>query len=204
MWIGTKVHLRQNTREDYEYMYNTYVRSCLGRNYLTEITTAQIKQHYNSLIVNRCIKVETVAHIQNIVYQVFQSAKEIRLSKKANFTITVTVTIILLVLLLVTMFVMFGVLVRRNSVDRYSIYMVGDHKHRSYHDDIPLKIEDLTDTDSEYSYTLEKSGDSVIMNLVAANQTPHLNSGEHMQMKPISSMTVMRNRYSLYSVTAEL
>ena len=76
MWIGTKVHLRQNTREDYEYMYNTYVRSCLGRNYLTEITTAQIKQHYNSLIVNRCIKVETVAHIQNIVYQVFQSAKE--------------------------------------------------------------------------------------------------------------------------------
>ena len=93
---------------------------------------------------------------------------------------------------------------RRNSADRYSIYMVGDHKHRSYHDDIPLKIEDLTDTDSEYSYTLEKSGDSVIMNLVVANQTPHLNSGEHMQMKPISSMTVMRNRCSLYSVTAEL
>lgn len=139
-----------------------------------------------------------------VIISVVGLAKKIRLSKKANFTITVTVTIILIVLLLGTMFVMFGGLVRRNSADRYSMYMVGDHKHRSYHDDIPLKIEDLTDTDSEYSYTLEKSGDSVIMNLVAANQTPHLNSGEHMQMKPISSMTVMRNRYSLYSVTAEL
>ncbi len=118
-----------------------------------------------------------------VIISVVGFAKKIRLSKKANFTITVTVTIILLVLLLVTMFVMFGGLVRRNSADRYSIYMVGDHKHRSYHDDIPLKIEDLTDTDSEYSYTMEKSGDSVIMNLVVANQTPHLNSGEHMQME---------------------
>ena len=76
IWISTKMLLRENTRNDYRFMYDSYVKNGLGKNYLNEITTFDIKCHYNSLIVNRRISVETVMHVQNIVYQIFQSAKE--------------------------------------------------------------------------------------------------------------------------------
>ena len=76
IWISTKMLLRENTRNDYRFMYDSYVKNGLGKKYLNEITTFDIKCHYNSLIVNRRISVETVAHVQNIVYQIFQSAKE--------------------------------------------------------------------------------------------------------------------------------
>lgn len=76
LWIAGKYNLRENTRQDYIYTYDTYVRNSLGKESVEEITTFDIKCHYVSLMKSRCISVETVAHIQNIVFQVLESAKE--------------------------------------------------------------------------------------------------------------------------------
>ena len=79
LWIAGKYNLRENTRQDYIYTYDTYVRNSLGKENVDEITTFDIKSHYVSLMMSRCISVETIAHIQNIVFQVFESAKECNL-----------------------------------------------------------------------------------------------------------------------------
>ena len=76
IWISGKQNLRENTLHDYRYMYDAYVRNSLGKKYIDEICTYDIKCHYMSLYISQRISAETIAHIQNIVFQVFQSAKE--------------------------------------------------------------------------------------------------------------------------------
>lgn len=79
LWIAGKKNLRKNTLYDYRYAYDAYVRNSLGKKYIDEICTYDIKCHYMSLNISQRISVETIAHVQNIVFQVFQSAKECNL-----------------------------------------------------------------------------------------------------------------------------
>lgn len=76
MWIETKVHLRDSTKDNYRYTYANYIKNGLGKKYLNEITTNDIKACYNSMIVNRRIEIATLSIMQNIIFQVFQSAKD--------------------------------------------------------------------------------------------------------------------------------
>ena len=76
LWLSGKSQLRNNTRESYRYLYDTYVRNSLGRELIDEISTFRVKSHYSTLLVERRIATETVSHIQNVLYQVFQSALE--------------------------------------------------------------------------------------------------------------------------------
>ena len=76
MWLPTKVNLRANTLQGYEVIYNAYVRNGIGKRNINEITTSDLKVYYNSLVVNNRLSMSTIDHIQNIVFQVFQMAKE--------------------------------------------------------------------------------------------------------------------------------
>ncbi len=76
IWISGKQRIRTNTRALYHFLYDTYVRNSLGKKLIDEIDTFDIKCHYNSLIINQRVSVETVSKIQNVVYQVFCSARE--------------------------------------------------------------------------------------------------------------------------------
>ena len=76
IWIASKLNIREYTRNNYQYTYDTYVRHSLGKMLIDEITTFDIKHHYMSLIIEKRVSVVTVSHIQNVIFQVFQSAVE--------------------------------------------------------------------------------------------------------------------------------
>ncbi len=76
LWISGKLQLRESTKASYRFLYDTYIRYSLGKELLDDISTFRIKSHYTSLVVDRRISVETVSHIQNVLYQVFQSGVE--------------------------------------------------------------------------------------------------------------------------------
>ena len=76
LWIPTKSNLRENTLQTYIVTYESYVKNGIGKRILNEITTTDLKVYYNSLLVNYRLSTSTIDHIQNIVFQVFQMAKE--------------------------------------------------------------------------------------------------------------------------------
>lgn len=76
IWIASKQNIRKNTKSSYEYIYDAYVRNSLGNQLIDQINTYDIKCHYMSMKVNRRLSTETLAHVQNVLYQVFQSAVE--------------------------------------------------------------------------------------------------------------------------------
>lgn len=76
MWIASKGLLRPYTLEKYMQTYESFVRGGFGKLYINEINPVDIKAFYTKLIIDRRIKVETVGHVQNILYQVFAMAKE--------------------------------------------------------------------------------------------------------------------------------
>lgn len=76
LWIASKVDIRENTRQDYRYMYETYVREGFGKRNIEDITTLDIKNFYIQLMHNQRLTVETISHLQNIIFQIFQMAKD--------------------------------------------------------------------------------------------------------------------------------
>ena len=76
IWKMSKVNLKEQTREGYEYLYNAYIRGKLGKRYLDEITTFDIKCHYSALVVDKRVSCETIGKVQNVLFQIFRSAKE--------------------------------------------------------------------------------------------------------------------------------
>lgn len=76
IWFAAKQNIRENTKADYKYFYDRYIRNSLGKMLIDEITAFDIKCHYMSLNVNGRISAETISHIQNVLYQVLKSGVE--------------------------------------------------------------------------------------------------------------------------------
>ena len=76
MWIPTKFDLKENTLIGYEATYNSFVRNSLGKWNLEEIKAIDVKSFYSELKEERCLSVETICRVQNILYQVFQHAMD--------------------------------------------------------------------------------------------------------------------------------
>ena len=76
IWINSKLNIRATTRSSYEYLYESYIKNSLGKERIDEITTFDIKSHYMSMKVNERVSAELISHVQNVLYQVFQSAVE--------------------------------------------------------------------------------------------------------------------------------
>ena len=74
MWIGTKSAIKDNTKKGYQQIYDTYVRNGLGKRNIEEIRSSDVKMYYTSLKCERCLSVETICRIQNVLFQVFQYA----------------------------------------------------------------------------------------------------------------------------------
>lgn len=74
IWITGKQNIRRSTAASYMYLYDSYLRNSLGRRLIDEINTYDIKCFYMSMKTERRLSTETISHIQNVLYQVFQSA----------------------------------------------------------------------------------------------------------------------------------
>lgn len=73
-YLSLKNNLRNNTRRNYEYMYDHFVRDTLGKRKIAEIKYSDIKCFYLTLIVEREMGINTVDGIHTLLHPTFELA----------------------------------------------------------------------------------------------------------------------------------
>ncbi len=74
LWIIVKRGLKNNTLENYKYMYETFVRYTIGDKRITTLKKSDIKRYYNYLVDERVLKSATIEIIHNVLHQVLELA----------------------------------------------------------------------------------------------------------------------------------
>ncbi len=73
-FIQDKRELKQSTRTNYKYMYRKYVADDLGKRRLSAIKYSDIKRFYNSLILDKGFKPNSMETIHTILHPIFATA----------------------------------------------------------------------------------------------------------------------------------
>lgn len=74
LWTVVKRGLKNNTFENYRYMYNTYARQNIGQNRVCELKKSDIKRFYNYLADERHLKPSSIDTIHTVIHQLFDMA----------------------------------------------------------------------------------------------------------------------------------
>ena len=74
LWIVLKRGLKNNTFENYKYMYNMFVRGYLGNKRISALKKSDIKRFFNYLFDERGLKVATIDNVNTVLYQVLNMA----------------------------------------------------------------------------------------------------------------------------------
>ena len=74
LWIKLKRGLKNNTFENYKYMYNLFVRPIIGDRRIANLKKSDIKKYYNYLLDNRGLKVATIDNINTVLHQILDVA----------------------------------------------------------------------------------------------------------------------------------
>ena len=70
-YISQKHELKASTRTNYKYMYNKYVRPDFGKKKLPDIKYSDVKKFYNSLIIEKKFKPNSMEIIHTILHPIF-------------------------------------------------------------------------------------------------------------------------------------
>ena len=73
-WSEVKRGLKDNTFQNYSYMYKSFVKGDLGKMRLSQIRHSDVRRFYNSLYEAKNLKVSTIDNIQTILHQIFEMA----------------------------------------------------------------------------------------------------------------------------------
>jgi len=76
LWCEVKRGLKDNTFQNYKYMYNAYVRESIGRQKVTKLKKSDIRAFYNKLVDEEVLRPRTLDVIQNVLHQVLDIAVE--------------------------------------------------------------------------------------------------------------------------------
>ena len=74
LWCQVKRGLKNNTFENYKYMYNIFVWPTLGKSRISTLKKSDVKRFYNQLVDDRQIKASTMENIHTVLHQVLQMA----------------------------------------------------------------------------------------------------------------------------------
>lgn len=72
-YISMKTNLKQNTRSNYIYIYNKFIRDSFGRRNINEVRYSDVKQFYVSLL-NDGLQVNSLDNIHTVLHPTFQLA----------------------------------------------------------------------------------------------------------------------------------
>lgn len=73
-WKELKRGLKDNTFQNYQYLYRMYVEPSFGRSRLSELVKSDVKRFYNTLVDERGLAINTVDGIHTVLHQVFEMA----------------------------------------------------------------------------------------------------------------------------------
>lgn len=68
VWKQLKRGLKDNTFQNYQYVYNMFVRPGFGKNRISEIKKSDVKRFYNLLADERCLKVSTIDSVHTVLH----------------------------------------------------------------------------------------------------------------------------------------
>ena len=74
VWKELKRGLKDNTFQNYNYMYEMFVKPDLGKMRISQIKHSDVRRFYNSLYEERGLKVSTIDNIHTVLHQVLELA----------------------------------------------------------------------------------------------------------------------------------
>lgn len=74
LWKDFKRGLKNNTFENYKYMYETFVRKQIGTKRISSLKKSDVKRFYNYLADERGLKASTIDGIHTVLHQVLDMA----------------------------------------------------------------------------------------------------------------------------------
>lgn len=74
LWCDLKRGLKDNTFQNYKYMYNMFVRSSFGKLRVTTVKKSDVKRFYNTLADEKILTIATIDNIHTVLHQVFDLA----------------------------------------------------------------------------------------------------------------------------------
>lgn len=72
IWSDLKRGLKDNTKQNYIYMYNQFVAPTFGKMKLAKVKRSDVKRFYNNLADEQNLKISTIDSIHTILHQVLQ------------------------------------------------------------------------------------------------------------------------------------
>lgn len=76
MWVELKKGLKDNTFQNYQYMYNQFVYPDFGQSKITQMKRSDVRRFYNMLADERNLKIATIDNIHTVLHQVLDLAVE--------------------------------------------------------------------------------------------------------------------------------
>lgn len=74
LWIVLKRGLKNNTFENYKYMFNTFVRPTFGKERISVVKKSDVKRFYNYLADERGLQASTIDSIHTVLHQILNMA----------------------------------------------------------------------------------------------------------------------------------
>ena len=74
LWCSMKRGLKDNTFQNYQYMYHMFVAPDFGRLKVQTLKKSDVKQFYNKLLDERGLRVNTIDNVHTVLHQVLQIA----------------------------------------------------------------------------------------------------------------------------------
>lgn len=74
LWCHIKRGLKDNTFQNYKYMFNTFVRPKFGKLKISQVKKSDVKRFYNYLADERGLQASTIDSIHTVLHQVFDLA----------------------------------------------------------------------------------------------------------------------------------
>ncbi len=76
LWISLKLNLKDNTKQNYIYMYQQFVAPDFGKKKVSGIKKSDVRRFYNMLVDERGLKVNTLDSIHTVLHPVLELAVE--------------------------------------------------------------------------------------------------------------------------------
>ena len=74
LWCDLKRGLKDNTFQNYKYMYNMFVRPSFGKLRIATVQKSNVKRFYNTLADEKILTIATIDNIHTVLHQVFDLA----------------------------------------------------------------------------------------------------------------------------------
>lgn len=76
LWVQLKRGIKDNTFQNYQYMYNQFVYNDFGKLRVTALKRSDVRRFYNLLVDQRNVKVRTIETIHTVLFQVLELCVE--------------------------------------------------------------------------------------------------------------------------------